>query len=198
MKYFLCLLSLSLSTFAFAQNNSIGPAVGVNFANVSNLEGNSDLHIGPSFGFNYTYSSNEHLGFGAGLFFSQEGYGVKNDPNNGKVNLNYIRVPLKAIYFFNTLENPFRPKIFVGPSLGFLLSSYAKDDKDKVEIKDIFEPFDLGITGGLGFNYKLASRTWLNFDLSYTQGVTTIEKVEDNQDHFNQNIGATIGVSYGF
>ncbi|MCY7330879.1 MAG: PorT family protein [Saprospiraceae bacterium] len=201
MKYFLSVLALSLTTmFAWAQPNSLGPAIGANFSSVSNLgDNNTKLSFGPTIGINYIYSNEQKLGLGIGLFFSQEGFALKNDLKDAKVQLNYLRVPLKGIYFFNTLAYRFRPKVFLGPSLGFLLSSYNKNDDDRVEIKDDrYQSFDLGVTGGLGFNYKLASRTWLNLDLAYTQGLLSINDVDDNINRLNQNIGATIGISFGF
>lgn len=210
MKYFLSVLALSLITVsAWAQVNSLGPAVGINYAWVSNQPDAVDDHgiIAPILGVNYIYSSAEKWGFGVGAFFSQEGVGYDSDVANldGKTTLEYIRVPLKGIFFFNTIAYRFRPKAFLGPSLGFLLSAHSKlGDADRIKLEDRNKPnsFDLGITGGVGFNYKLASRTWLNFDLGYTHGLIGLANSDLNVDRandtFNRSINATIGISFGF
>ncbi len=212
MKHFLSVLALSLITVsAWAQVNSLGPAVGINYAWISNQSDAIDAHgiVAPVLGVNYIYSSAEKWGFGVGAFFSQEGSAYNADgvllKEDSKVTLEYIRVPLKGIFFFNTIAYRFRPKAFLGPSLGFLLSAHTKvGDADRVKLEDRNKPnsFDLGITGGVGFNYKLASRTWLNFDLGYTHGLIGLANsdlnVDRDNDTFNRNINATIGISFGF
>ncbi len=210
MKYFLSIIALSLLTVsAWAQVNSLGPAVGINYAWVSNQPDAIDAHgiIAPLLGVNYIYSSAQKWGFGVGAFFSQEGTAYNSEVANsdGKTTLEYIRVPLKGIFFFNTIAYRFRPKVFLGPSLGFLLSAHTKigdADRVKADGNNVPNSFDLGITGGLGFNYKLASRTWLNFDLGYTHGLIGLANpdlnIDKDNDTFNRSINATVGISFGF
>lgn len=40
----------------------------------------------------------------------------------------------------------------------------------EVDSKDYFEGFDFGLNTGVGFNYRLAEATWLNFGVAYTHG----------------------------
>ncbi|MEO6757978.1 MAG: porin family protein, partial [Saprospiraceae bacterium] len=152
--------------------------------------------IGLNAGILYTYSNYVHFGFGAGLGFSGEGVIVKSRGVDTKTSLNYVRVPLRLYYFLNHLENPFRPKIYVGPSFGFLTKATVKTDGLSTDASDFIENFDLGLQVGTGFNYKFAPRSWFTFDLNYTHGLTTLVKVGDNR--FNRNVGVTMGLAWGF
>ena len=200
MKSYLIVLGLTLVTsLAFAQNSSIGPSVGINSAWISDSDGEGgDVRnlIGLNAGLNYLYSKYVHFGLGAGVGFSREGVIVKSRGVDTKATLDYIRVPLKIHYFFNHLEDAFRPKVYVGPSLGFLLGGKVKTGDVSVDVKDFRESFDAGLLVGTGFNYKFASRSWFTFDLNYTHGLISINKT--GTDQFNRNVGVTMGLAYGF
>lgn len=199
MKNYLLLLVLCLSlTGAFAQNSSIGPYAGINSSWLSDYSSTGDVRnkIGLNAGIFYTYSKYVHFGLGAGLGFSGEGVIVKNRGVDTKTNLNYVRVPLRLLYFLNHLENPFRPKIYVGPSLGFLTKATVKSDGISTDAKDFLNNIDLGLQVGTGFNYKFAERSWFTVDLNYTHGLTKLVKLGDN--HFNRNVGVTMGLAWGF
>lgn len=202
MKSYLLIVALCLSaTFTFAQKNSIGPFAGINSSWVSDLAGDGDEmrnKIGLNAGLKYTYSNFVRFGLGADLYLSQEGAILKNAGEDTKTNLTYIRLPLKVYYFFNDLENPFRPKIYAGPSLGFLTNATVKvGDRDAVDIDEtLLENFDLGLQVGTGFNYKFAPRSWFTFDLNYNHGLTKIFTIGDNR--FNRSVGVTMGLAWGF
>ena len=201
MKSYLLMLGLCLgATFTFAQKNSLGPFAGINSSWVSNSKGDGgDVRnkIGLNAGLKYTYSDYVHFGLGADLYFSQEGVIIKNAGVDYKTTLNYVRLPLKVYYFFGQLENPFRPKVYLGPSFGFLAKATSKvGDADKVDVSDFFENFDLGLQVGTGFNYKYAPRSWFTFDLNYNHGFTKINMIGD--DRHNRSVGVTMGLAWGF
>ena len=201
MKNYLFILGLCLvaTTSTFAQKNSLGPFAGINSSWIShsNVEGGDVRNlIGLNVGLNYTYSNFVRFGLGAGLGFSQEGVIVKNRGVDTKTTLSYIRVPLKVIYFFNDLENPFRPKLYVGPSFGFLTKGKVKTGGVSTDATDFLEKFDLGLLVGTGFNYKFSPGKWFTFDLNYAHGLTPINKVGDNR--FNHAVGVTMGLAFGF
>lgn len=197
MKKYLLILGLSLSaTLAFSQNSSLGPNIGINSSWLSDQEGDIRNPIGLNIGLNYVYSNYEKWGFGTGLNFSQEGVIVKRAGTDYKTQLNYLRIPLKAYHFFGDLEDAFRPKIYVGPSFGFLLGGKAEVGDIKVDSKDNFEGFDVGAMIGTGFNFKFAERTWFNFDLAYTHGLINASKL--GNETLNRNVGVTMGVAWGF
>lgn len=190
------ILSLILVGGIFAQNSntlSLGPRIGVNMANVSHVE-NSTLLIGFVGGLTSTYSINENSGITVDLLFSQEGFG--NDNSEVDNRLNYLDIPIYYNLFFSDLGDAFRPKVYIGFAPGFLVSAKV-DDRD---IKDQSNGFALDLTGGLGFNYRLGERLWLNTDLRAFLGLLDVrdEDFQEGDKVTNQVIQFSMGVAYGF
>jgi outer membrane protein W len=200
-KYIFALAAICSGYFAQAQVQSFGPTVGFNYAWLSDLDNESGR---PSFnaGFTYNYSILQSAGLGIEARYSEEG--VKQDIGNATLTtkLNYIRVPLKFQYFFGELGDNFRPKIFAGPSFAFLMGGKSEiragETTTTIDSKDVFEGFDVGLLGGLGFNYRLAERTWLNFDVAYTHGMLDVAGSNSGSDAKNRLVNVNVGVAFGF
>lgn len=193
---------------------SIGPSVGYGWTTVGNID-KSKFKAAANFGLASVYSAAEHFGIGVDVKYSIEG--AKWDAGNGNTNeldLHYVRIPIKAIFFLKDYGSRGRPKLFVGPSLGFLSSAKLNTTNGSSDIKSEFDSFDLGIHVGGGFNYRLVNRTWLNVDLAYTQGtkdiihqnstIRTIPAalnpiaVKNAGDKFlNRNVTLNVGVLFG-
>jgi len=215
---FVALLAVA-GSIAKGQTLTVGPKAGVNISRLTNLE---DLQSKTGFtagGF-LVYSFIENFGVGADLLYSGEGAKyvyLVNDGNNTtryqyKVSLNYLRMNVPFNYFFCKQENAFRPKIFAGPSLAFLLS--AKNKSELISASDNsatvvtgtksvtgnYKGADFGALAGVGFNYKLAEETWLNFDAAYHIGGTDIPKnpPAGADPVHNTGIALTLGVGFGF
>ncbi|RYG39738.1 MAG: PorT family protein, partial [Chitinophagaceae bacterium] len=145
------------------------------------------------------YSFVSHWGISADVKFSSEGETLGLDKDNKTVaRANYIRVPLQGIYFFGKYGNKVRPKISVGPSFGFLVGGETKqytngDVTATVKTKDFAESFDLGLTGAVGLNVRVAKATWLNADVAYYHGLTDVATGGDAK---NRNIGINVGVLF--
>jgi hypothetical protein len=203
----------------FSQYFTVGPSVGVNFSNfdgVNNAESTTGLTAG---GF-FVYSFQEHFGVSAGLFYSSEGAEYTSsiiEPgitinNKLKTKLNYLRIPVLANVFFGQHGNIIRPKVFLGPSIGFLLSAETENEQSTItnggsivttnttsDVKDNFSSIDFGAIIGAGLNWKLAEATWLNFDVGYYIGASDIR---DNQPAGtdavkNQGVSVKVGVGFG-
>ena len=113
-----------------------------------------------------------------------------------KTTLHYVRIPLRLDYFFGTIEDDFRPKIYAGPSVGFLVKADSKFSILKTDVTNEYEPFDLGLSLGTGFNYRIAPSTWLNVDITYTHGMRSIAK--NGSDLKNRGMGVAAGIAFGF
>lgn len=177
-----------------AQTLSVGPMIGVNsskFSGASNKKSIAGLRLGAF----ANYSVNEHIGIGAKLLYSQLGTGFKIGDNINR--LHYLQMPITGIYYFGEEGNQFRPKIFAGPYVGTLLDATYKDGKKITEANSgtVFNKLDVGGVLGLGFNYRIRSRTWLNVDLSFSQGFTEVNKKPLVSDK-NQAISLSVGVSF--
>ncbi|MGN6618341.1 MAG: porin family protein [Ilyomonas sp.] len=205
-KMAIVLTALVMGATAKAQNVSLGPTVGFGHSWMSNMNGDAAFHPSFNVGASLVYSSNQHLGFGADVKYSREGAKFKNvagDVANTQhtINTDYLRVPLKVIYFFNDFGNPIRPKISVGPTFGFLLSGKsvyeANNATVKTDIKDDLKSFDFGLQGSAGINFRLARNTWLNTDVSYYQGLTDVYKNNPGEASHKGNIGVNVGLTFG-
>lgn len=177
----------------FAQENSIGPTIGYNHAWLSG----DGVSARPAFnaGVVYNNSFQEHWGAGAELKYSLEGARV--DATDQNIDLSYIRLPLRLMYFFGSYGDAFRPKIYAGPSLAFLASAKTKIGSNKIDVIDSYDRFDIGILGGIGFNYRLREQTWLNVDLGYTHGLIDQNNSASIKTH-NRLLNANVGVAFGF
>jgi len=186
--------AMAVMPMANAQNLSFGPVVGVNFASISDVP-NAQVKAGLAAGLFLNYSVNEKFGLGIKGLFSQMGTKVENSP--AEVNLNYLQIPLSGIYYFGNVGDSFRPKIFLGPYLGLLLSG---NDQNGNEIlgsdgKGLYKKADVGGQIGVGFNYSLKNSSWLNFDAGYGASFVNITD-HSTLNHRNRAFFVSLGYSF--
>lgn len=184
----LFLVGLGLANAQVGDQTSIGPRVGVNFANVSNVDGSEAL-TGLVLGLTSTYSISESSGLTVDLLYSGEGYTLNGNDHH----LNYLQIPILFDLFFGELGDKFRPKIYAGVTPGFLLNAKVNDNK----VEDFYNTFNLGLTGGLGFNLRVSSRIWLNTDLRGILGLSDIRQETSGDKNANSNIQLSVGLAYG-
>lgn len=187
---------------AIAQNTSLGPTIGVNgWENSDNK-----IKVGLNIGATFVYSIDPHWGIGAELKFSMEGGGETIGNETANLTSNYIKLPLKAMYFFGHRGQRLRPKLYAGPSFGLLVGgkingSYAGVAIPELKSMDYLKHFDLGLLVGTGFNYRLSPGTWLNVDLGYTGGLIDIVKSNTTYSPFaptkhNHSAALNVGVTF--
>jgi outer membrane protein W len=187
-KLTLTLAIVAVAFMAQAQRLSLGPTAGFGHSWITNMPGDGKFNPSWNVGATFVYSSMSHWGIGLDAKYSAEGVKKETSLGTYEVNANYLRIPIKGYYFFNEYGNPVRPKIFLGPSLGFLIGD---DDS-----KNAFKGFDFGLLGGAGINFRIADRTWLNTDITYTHGFSNISDVS-GATYRNRNIQLNIGVAFG-
>jgi hypothetical protein len=184
----LVLFGSGMANAQIGDQTSIGPRIGVNFSNVSNVDGSESL-TGLAIGLTSTYSISEATGLTVDLMYSGEGYTL--DGNDLK--LNYLQIPIFFDLFFGELGDKFRPKVYAGLTPGFLLSAKQNDNDVKASING----FNIAAAGGLGFNYKVGNRIWLNTDLRAFLGLSDIRQDVIGDKVANNNIQLSIGLAYG-
>lgn len=199
------LLLLSIMA-VHAQRTSIGVTGGFGGAWLSDTDENVIFNPAYNLGGTMVYSTDTHWGFGADVKYSREGVRFTNDFQNQKITTvvgsDYIRVPLRAIYFFNTNDHAFRPNISVGPSFGFLTGgntrSFDNDNNElnKSKTSDSFKSFDFGLQGTIGASVELSDGLWFTFDFVYYQGLIQQNKSGSN-NMLNSNLGANLGLRFG-
>ena len=184
---FVLLLSYGVTSAQLTSSNfSIGPRVGVNFSNVSEID-QAKMLTGLALGITSTYSINENSGLTVDALYSQEGYKL----SGSSIKFNYLRVPILYNIFFGELGQSFRPKVFLGLQLGSMLSS----DMDENELNK----FSIGVGAGLGFNYQLQERVWLNTDLRSFFELNPLSKSSSTLPDKTKirNIHLSIGIAWG-
>ena len=198
---FCAFCSVLLSATSFAQTDivenagepstfSIGPSVGVGHGWIA-PGSNWQYYPSWSVGIMSIYGPFEWWGIGYEVRYSVEGGKRHYESGDRITKLQYIRIPIKGMVFFGDYEDDFRPKLTLGPSMGFLLN---KDDADDFGVKAY--PFDLGANMSAGFNYRLRPGTWLNFDVNYYQGLLDVRKNTGRQE-YNGNLGLNLGIAFG-
>lgn len=196
---FIALLPVLCLSAQVTKNFSIGPRAGINFATLTNTD-NKEANIGLVAGITSTYSINTRTGLTFDALYSQEGVQTNSSPTF-QTDLDYLRLALAFDLFFLEQENSFRPKIYVGPTLGFLLSAETglEDNDNGTDVKDNFKNTDFGLVVGLGFNYRLGNNTWLNVDGRFLPGLTDIiENKPSGADAIhNQNFQFSVGIAFG-
>jgi hypothetical protein len=109
-------------------------------------------------------------------------------------------LPLQGIYFFGKSGDVFRPKVSFGPSFGYLLGGKTISRVNGVKAgnyktKEMFNEFDFGLNGAIGFNYRLGGNKWLNADVAYYHGLSNISNLSA-ADFKNKHIGVNLGVTF--
>ncbi|MCP9765525.1 porin family protein [Lacihabitans soyangensis] len=177
-----------------AQTLSVGPVVGVNFSTFSGPT-NTKFLPGVALGAFANYSVNEHVGIGAKFIYSQLGTDYKNVDYINR--LHYLQMPITAIYYFGEVGDKFRPKIFGGPYIGTLLGATLKEGVKITEANGgpVYKKLDVGALVGVGFNYRIQDRTWLNLDAGFSQGFADVNE-SPTASFKNQSFGLNVGVSF--
>ncbi|MFB0907636.1 MAG: hypothetical protein ACJAZY_001210 [Spirosomataceae bacterium] len=195
-KYFaFAFLTLFIINTSIAQTLSIGPLLGVNISTVSNSPAAENI-AGISAGGFLNYSVNEHVGLNAKVLFTQLGTGYENSTLINR--FNYLHVPVSAVYFFGESGNRIRPKVYAGIYAASLTNG-NNDAANNVVIagQSNLNSFDIGGQVGLGFNYRIRSRTWLNVDLGYMAGVVPVIDTPTGKlrnEAYNLNVGVSFPV----
>jgi hypothetical protein len=195
------IIAAAIFTFssAFSQDGnatktfSIGPSVGFGHTGIRHMPGTDMFKPAWSAGVIVNYSTSEHIGFAGDVMYSIEGARAESSGRETDLTLQYIRVPLKFAYFFGAFEDDFRPKLTIGPSMGFMID--AESDVEGIGTSDVtssYEMFDIGVNASAGFNWKLAENMWLNTDLTYYNGFIPIRA-----DQYNSNFGLKLGLAFG-
>jgi hypothetical protein len=192
-----------ISQAAIAQNVSFGPSVGFSHSWLTGTD-NVVFNPGVNVGATLIYSPSEHWGLGGDVRLSLMD-GTKSRIETGgteyetALRSTYLRVPLKVVRFFGDHGNRIRPKLYAGPSFGFLLGgkqkSYVNGNvTQEYKSKDIMETFDFGFIAGAGLNIRIARLIWLNVDLAYQNGLLDVTKGQ--RYNASRNIGLNAGITF--
>jgi len=178
-----------LSFFAEAQVR-YGAKAGVNFSNITQVNGVSKSRVGMNAGllalipldrYDIFYIQPE-------VFYSNEGEFLVGSDKEYKNYLNFIKVPILFKAYFSGEENEFFGE--VGPYFAFKVFETI-DAVDNPKGGQKFNSFDFGFS--LGAGYSISRQIEIGARLSY--GISDMVE-NDWENKSNKNSTASIGVSY--
>ena len=150
---------------------------------------NSGFHGSWHIGLTTAYQLSDRWAVGADALYSSEGATFRsvNTPVETmmSIELDYMRVPLRAMYFLAPRTSDFRPKLSVGPTFGVLMAEGTG-----------YKDMDFGVSAALGFNYELLESFWLTTDVNYYHGLMDVYAGNAESDR-NGNIRLDIGFTFG-
>ena len=193
---------------AKAQYISLGPVFGIGASRISNMPGSENIKASPYLGIGLVYARNAHWGWGGELGISHEGYSTDIGLNTLTVNPVYLRMPLRAYYFFGSYKSAVRPKVYLGPTIGVKLDEVQYMNGNRMVNSDVYTTYyttnsdqfrtvDIGLNAGGGLNVRLAQGVWLNMDMGYNLGFTDAVADAANNYNVNENMRFNIGVLFG-
>lgn len=208
--FLLILTFFTLSSGLFAQNGGDWE-LGLNFTpNSSHIFNKNDGNVSGlkrpfTFGFNAgvmaTYYFNENVGLAFGLQYVQNGQRYEYPTILGNIEdsrrLGYLRIPV-LVHFHNIGNTGLYAR--VGPNFDFNVDAKNKATTD---IKDKYRTFALGVTGELGYAFRLTDRTRLLLGVQVASTLSNPEKENaqffgnSNRDYSaNFNVGLNLGLNF--
>lgn len=166
-KLLLVVLTLALFVGANAQVK-LGVKAGLNLANLAGDVEDNSMKIGAQVGVVADFAFGDALSLQTGLMFSQKGtkeeYDIMGETFTSKLNVNYLEIPINAVYGIGLGNNTLQ--LFAGPYIGIGLTGKMKSDVDGTDDVDIqfvsdytdvdedkvgFKRFDIGLNFGAGY-----------------------------------------------
>lgn len=160
-----------------------GPKAGLNIASLTedNTKSLTGFHVG---GFAEIMISDKFAVQPEVLYSMQ---GAKADEGDGKINLDYIAIPVMAKYF---VAEGF--SIEAGPQISFVTRAEMSGGGETIDVKDFTNSTDFGLNFGLGYSLPMG----VMFSGRYNLGLS--DTVKDNQGDAVKNGVFQLSVGYKF
>jgi predicted porin len=194
-KIVLLAVMLVMSASAAFSQVSFGVKGGLNLANATNLEGETDMKTSFYVGGLMEYRISDFFGISPELLYSRQGVQYKEEGVTVRVRLNYINLPVLAkIYVAEELS------LDLGPQFGFSIDSdiWAKSGSQTATLD--LPNSDYGIPSPNAFDVSFAMGLTYNFSKCFVQGrynlgLTNI--FEDDEMNSKHSV-IQVGVGYRF
>ncbi|NEM99230.1 porin family protein [Pontibacter burrus] len=210
---FALLFIVGLSFTASAQTISIGPRVGVNFANqivsgddsryADNWNDEVKSIVGLQVGAVANIKFSEMFSVQPELMFVQKGYEFTFDDRKATGKYDYLELPVLAKISIG--NGPLQGFVTAGPTLGYWASGKDTYKTDRFEISEdvdfdddelLEKRFEFGGSIGLGLAYNTGLGTF-NFDARYHTGFTSAYESDNNEKLRNSGISLSVAYLFG-
>ncbi len=191
-KLFLLVALVAAAFMAKAQEITIGPKVGMNVTNISNIDDSKNkvsIHVGAF----AEWKVNDFFAIQPEVVYSRQGFRYKEDGTKVKNRVNYLNIPVLAkLYVLEDLS------VDLGPQLGLALNGKAvvKDNGDthKYKNKDLNT---VEVSWAIGLSYNLDR---LMFSARYNIGLSNVmdkDKSWDESNNKNHVFQLSVGYRFG-
>lgn len=201
-KLVLVLMVAAISLFAvsplFAKGMMFGVKGGLNLANLTGSDvNNASIKTGIDVGVFLTYDISDIFAVEPELLFSMKGAKSDSASVTGSWKVNYIEIPILLKAKLPT-DGKIKPCIYVGPGIGFLMSSKISDDIE-IDMKDFTKSTDITLIAGAGVSYMMEKGA-LSFEARYEVGLSTIAKtpIGTAPDYKTSDIAILVGYGFAF
>lgn len=189
MKKIALLLLLFVTFQVSAQEFHFIPKIGLNFANMTNMDGS--MKPGLNIGASGEVMLTNNFAIEPGVFYSMQGTKYKESGASLKFKNDYLNIP---ILFKGYVYEGFN--LFAGPQLGFKVSSKLKASGSGTSVStdlasDWFKTFDCSIAIGAGYQSSMG----VMFSLSYNIGLTNVIDKENLASFINNNSDIKLSAS---
>jgi len=217
MKQILIFIFISISYFAFGQNQFIGLQGGLNLTNFTSKESfqNTEMKTGFIGGITYDLMLTEKYVLEIDILYSQRGvtdqfsiiddYGQYAGQVETEMNYDYLSFPVKIGY---KLGNKLKiiPRIGIVPAIAIKaeITSPSVDrggemiGKETIDHMDFVSKFDFGGIVELGFETDISENFVFNSNLNYKHSLTTFSNSDyfDGQDMRHYGFSVAVGIKY--
>jgi hypothetical protein len=142
-------------------------------ASLTNFTGKDVDGNANKFGFNggvvANFGINDMFSIQPEVLYSMKG--AKVDGSDGRINLNYIDVPILAKIATGETGLFFE----LGPQVGFLASAKLKDNNSSADAKELFKSVDFGYAAGVGFQIASGAMVGLRYNGGFTNAFKAID-----------------------
>lgn len=208
MKKFLSMLVavglVAATSDVFAGDTSFGVRLGVSLANLtgSDIDLSDDetkkMRAGIVSGAYVAIKAGDSIVIQPELLYIQKGTKITFDGGSFAINLDYVEIPILLKYIIGG-SGSVTPSLFIGPSIGFLMTATAKEgESDADDIKEFQSSSDFGLVFGGGLDFEAGSMD-VGFDVRYGLGLTPIDKKFEGFDQSNiknSAIVVSLGVTF--
>lgn len=190
-KLLLAIVAFMFMSTAYAQTEiTVGPKFGWNITNVSNVSASKNkmsINLGGFAEFKF----NDFFALQPELLYSRQGYRLKSDGAKTKVRVNYLNIPVLAkLYVLDGLS------VDLGPQLGFALNAKSKSKSGGTTVKHkITNVNTCDVSFAIGASYEFEE---FMMSARYNIGLTNVWDKdvvgENNKNHvFQLSVGYRFG-----
>tara|TARA_B110000003_G_C16508255_1_gene480112 strand:- start:84 stop:650 length:567 start_codon:yes stop_codon:yes gene_type:complete len=184
-KLFTILTVVALTTTVSFAQAQFGATAGLNMANITEEDMETDMKIGMHVGVSAAFELSDAMTLKTGALYSIKGAQMDFSGETLKYNLSYIEIPANLSFAVSD-----QMSVMAGPYIGLLMGATMTFDGESEDLEDV-----AGIDFGINLGTSFAVTEVISINAGYQMGLTPLDEDGDG-DAKNSNIH--IGMTYSF